>query len=334
MVNGNEALSSATRTDRANSEFVLGTRAHPVHCGQASQVLSEDLRAWFRECLGCVLGRREFFGDRYFTVNVQQLSDVVVGWRHFVAALERHETIACLYVISNPADVLGTSSVISPETGVRSAISALADIMSTLSDEPAATLVDGGALNFVVTLTCPVTSCRVAFFDFDAVAFVPAADNRDDPLYDPLMSAPVPMVNINSDIYAFSMFTRDYCHTRFDCEITQLTSRERRYLFRHVAEAWQRMAERTINNYAAMVDQELCPTHLTADRQAWIANHRDPAFAELEKRPFFHEMPVQYTQRIVAIWQDYFDKGIWPSYKGIAAPGEESPSSCPAGVKV
>jgi len=313
----------------------LPARNHQVQCGPARTVLSEELQQWFRHCLGCVAGRREFVADRYFAVNAHNLSDIVVGWRRFLGALERREAIACLYVIRDPAEVLAYSSdAITSGAGVRPTISALAEIMSTLSEEPPSTLVEGGALNFVINLKCPITARWTPFFDFDAVAFVPEAEDSTDPLYDPLMSAPVPMVNINSDIYAFSMFTRDQSLSRFECEIPQLTRRERHYIFDQASTAWQRMAEMTIKNYAAKVDQRLCPTHLTEDKRSWVANHRDPAFAELEKRPFLHEMPVQYTAKIISVWESYFENGTRPQYKDIAAAGADLPSRCPVGAQL
>jgi hypothetical protein len=321
-------------TGRARSRPFLPAKNHQVHCGQAATILSEDLQAWFRHSLGCVAGRREFAADRYFAVDVHSLSDVVVGWRRFLGALERREAIACMYVIRDPAKTLSSAHVWAPLVGVRPAIKALAEIMSTLSEEAPGELVAGGSLNFVINLVCPVTACRTPFFDFDAVAFVPGAENLADPLYDPLMSAPVPLVNITSDIYAFSMFTRDQSISRFDCEITQLTRRERRYLFEESCAAWQSMAEMTIRNYAAQVDQGLCPTHLSADRRSWVANHKDPAFAELEKRAHLHEMPVQYTAKIVATWNSYFERGTPPSYGDIAAPGNHLSTNCPMGARL
>jgi hypothetical protein len=307
-------------------------RNHQVLCGPARTVLSEDLQHWFRHCLGCVAGRREFAADHYFAVDARNLSDIVVGWRRFLGALERREAIACLYVIRNPSETLTGSDVIVPSAGVRPAISALAEIMGTLSEDTPTTLLEGGALNFIVNLKCPITERWTPFFDFDAVAFVSEAENTNDLLYDPLMSAPVPMVNSNSDIYAFSMFTRDQCLSRFECEVPQLTRRERHYVFDQACTAWQRMAEMTIKNYAAKVDQHLCPTHLTEDKRSWVANHRDPAFAEIEKRPFLHEMPVQYTAKIVSVWERYFEHGVRPQYEDIAAAGAKQPSRCPMGA--
>jgi hypothetical protein len=262
-------------------------------------------------------------------------SDVVAGWRKFLRALEHRDTVACLYVVPEPHEVLrhqgcgietdkediedDTSS-----TDVLSSISALAEIMCPLSDVPASHLVRGGALSLVLHLNCPVTGCRVAFCDFDGVAFVPSAVNEADPLYDPLMAAPPHMVNINSDVYAFAMFTRDHSLKHYGCEVHELTRRERRHLFGRSAEAWQRIAERTINNYAKLVNQSMCPTFLSHDRRFWTANHRDPAFAEHVKKPYVHEMPVVYTKKIVSVWEDYFERGVTPCCHGIATAGEAS----------
>lgn len=311
------------------------TKTRPVRCGQANSILDERLKQWFRRCLGCVAGRREFLADRYFVVDVRQMSDVVVGWRHFISALDRREAVACLYVI---ADGIPGVRDIDPEqtgrSGVHGAVTNLAEIMSVLSDESPEALTSGESLNSVINTTCPVTGCRTLFNDFDAVAFVPQAADKADPLYDPLMSAPEPMVNISSDIYGFAMFTWDNCRSRFDCEIAQLTVRERRYLFAQASEAWQRIAEQTINNYARAVDQSLCPKGLSADKRSWIANHRDPAFAEAAKAPYMHDMPALYAPKIVQVWQQYFERGVWPRYDGVAAPGQAVSAKCPRSVGI
>ncbi len=309
--------------------------ARRVRCGQLMDVVSADLKSWFTERLGCMAARREIAAGRYFAVDVRRLNDVSAGWHQFIGALERRETVACLFVIADPFVVAPNAAASAAQgQGMVPALAAVAEIMSTLSDEPAASLVNGGSLGFAVSLPCPVTGCRTAFLDFDAVAFVPGAGDRREALYDPLMFAPTPMVNISSDIYGFAMFTRDYCLRRHECEVNYLTRRERKTLFANASTAWQRMAERTIDNYARMVDQQRCPTFLTADRRAWVASHRDPAFAELEKRPYLHEMPVQYTERVVRIWDAYFDHGVWPRYKDASKPGEHSHGACPAGHSV
>ncbi len=236
--------------------FVV-SKTQPAHCGPANQILSEELKQWLRRDLGCIAGRREFLSNRYFAVDVRQLSDVVVGWRHFMGALERRDAVACLYSLAAIRD----AAAVKP-TGVRGAVTQLAEIMSVLSDDSPDDLASGGRLNLVINAICPVTGCRTTFFDFDAIAFVPEAADESDPLYDPLMAAPTPLVNVSSDIFGFSMFTWDHCRSRFDCEVRQLTAKERRYLFAVTAESWQRMAEQTINNFSRSVNQSLCPTRL------------------------------------------------------------------------
>ena len=161
------------------------------------------------------------------------------------------------------------------------------------------------------------------------MAFAPGAADRLDPLYGPLMAAPVPMVNVSSDIYGFVMFTRDFCLGRHHCEINYLTRRERRARFDQAAAAWQRMAQRTITNYARAVDQQLCPTYLTDDRRSWIANHQAPAFAETEKKPYVHEMLVQYTERVIGIWGRFYNHGVFPQHEDVAHPGEFLGGGCP-----
>jgi hypothetical protein len=316
---------------RVTERLPLLVKRSDVRCGQANEILSPDLKRWFLFCLGCVAGRREFMSSRYFAVEARTQSDVIAGWRRFMKALEARETVACIYVFPDLLRDAQTqlAQADHPRIDARAALARVCEIMSPLSDQSAETLLNGGVLNAVLMLTCPITSCRAAYFDFDAVAFVPQADDKEDPLYDPLMAAPVPMVNINSDVYGFSMFTRDHVISKFECEVQQLTKRERRYVFGEAADMWQRMAEKTITNYAQVVDQQLCPTFLTRWREQWVANHKDPVFAETEKRPYTHEMPVGYTRRIVAVWNAYFEQGVPPDYRDIATEGTEV--QCPIG---
>lgn len=63
------------------------------------------------------------------------------------------------------------------------------------------------------------------------------------------------------------------------------------------------MALKTIQNFIAMTDTRLCPTYLSADDRYWFANHRDPAFAELQKSVYRHELPCVYGPRVAAEWR-------------------------------
>lgn len=325
---------ATNRTEARYPRPVLAKHGYEIACGQAQDVINDQLKSWLHECVGCVAGRREFNANRYFAVNVKRLSDVNIGWRYFIDALERKTTTACLFVVEDPKHVIAPATpALQTTSKVVEAMAALAQIMSTLSDESAAGLVDGGNLNFVINLDCPVTRCRTTYCDFDAVAFVPGVDNPTEPLYDPLMASPVPIVNVSSDIYGFSMFARDYCLSKFGSEVHYLSKRERSSLFRLVCDNWQRIAETTINNYARMVDQSLFPTHLTEDKRYWLANHKDPAFAELKKEPYLHEMPVQYTERVVRAWERYFTHGDTPRFDDASRHGESPRGQCPMGVR-
>ena len=103
-------------------------------------------------------------------------------------------------------------------------------------------------------------------------------------------------------------------------------------MFSVATDSWQRMAEQTITNFSRDVNQTLCPTQLASNKESWTANHQDPAFAELDKAQYVHEMPVKYAPRITHIWQRYFEDGTWPNYRSLSPPGEALPSRCPAAV--
>jgi hypothetical protein len=152
----------------------------------------------------------------------------------------------------------------------------------------------------------------VLFEDFDAVAFCPQSDDLDDELYDPLMSAPIPAVNFNSDVYAFSMFCRDMSVQKFKREVYELTSAERGQLYEWVLQGWQRIAEKTLGNYINMTNVEKCPVYLHDNNRYWFANHQDPAFAESVKALYRHDMPLIYVPKGWSEVAMYFP-GIPPS---------------------
>jgi hypothetical protein len=99
-----------------NKAHFMGSKRRTIECPplfvkhrdslwQAKHVLSQ-VTNWMKHCLGCLAARREFMADRYFAVAVRELSHVIGGWRHFARALERRETVACLYVVPKLAAVL------------------------------------------------------------------------------------------------------------------------------------------------------------------------------------------------------------------------------------
>ena len=65
----------------------------------------------------------------------------------------------------------------------------------------------------------------------------------------------------------------------------------------------------------------ICPVHLSAEQDQWIADHKDPAFAEQIKEVHTHELPILYGQRIAGKWLEYFLEKQEYSATGIARAG-------------
>jgi len=80
-------------------------------------------------------------------------------------------------------------------------------------------------------------------------------------------------------------------------------------LLRKCATVWQNMAINTIQSYGAVALDPSRRVHLSGDRTRWIAPHNDPVFAELNKCPFSHEMPVVYATRLCEKWLDAIVEG-------------------------
>lgn len=234
----------------------------------------------------------------------------------YVRALESRDAVACLIIC--PTDDEEPNN-----RNVAQEVRRLSALFSPLSEFSAEELATGRALNKKLQLTCPVTNVKVLFEDFDAVAFCPQSDDLDDELYDPLMSAPIPAVNFNSDVYAFSMFCRDMSLQKFEREVYQLTSAERARLYEWVLHGWQRIAEKTLGNYIDMTNVEKCPVYLHDNNRYWFANHQDPAFAESAKALYRHDMPLIYVPKIFCEWEQYFATGRLPDFSETATPGSQ-----------
>ncbi|TVT79853.1 hypothetical protein [Pseudomonas sp. H3(2019)] len=245
----------------------------------------------------------------------------------YVRALEAREVVACLIICPTATEEQNTYSVAQE-------VRRLSALFSSISEYSSEELATGHALNKKLYLTCPVTNVKVLFEDFDAVAFCPQSDDLDDELYDPLMSAPIPAVNFNSDVYAFSMFCRDMSLQKFKREVFELTASERGQLYETVLYGWQRIAERTLGNYINMTNVQKCPVYLHDDNKYWFANHQDPAFAESVKELYRHDMPLIYVPKIICEWEQYFNTGRTPDFSETATPGSQhldaSESTCEA----
>lgn len=280
------------------------------------QQIIEEIREWFTSCLGCAAGRREFSKNRYMLAVARTTQEARDSFEAYVRALEAREVVACLIICP-------TTHPEQRQYSVAQEVRRLSALFSPLSEFSAEALATGHALNKKLYLTCPVTNAKVLFEDFDAVAFCPQSDDLDDELYDPLMSAPIPAVNFNSDVYAFSMFCRDMSVQKFKREVYELTPAERGQLYEVVLHGWQRIAEKTLGNYIAMTDVQKCPVYLHDNNRYWFANHQDPAFAESVKALYRHDMPLIYVPKIFCEWEQYFASGRIPDFSETATPGSQ-----------
>jgi hypothetical protein len=274
-----------------------------------------DVREWIRMSLGCVAGRREFVKDRYL-IEIACRSTVVEILSNFKTELYNYRKIACLLIFNNPEYYM--------ESGASTfdSMSDLSDQMAVLTNQPASELLNGGALNLRILVPCPVTGEEIIFDDFDAIAFCPQANNKADPLYDPLMAAPYTCVNLTSDVFSFAMFVRDNALLIYNKEVFELPKiTQVKSLLKHCVYLWHRIAIKTIKNYEKHTDTSLCPIHVTADENRWVAFHKDPAFAETEKSLYSHELPNIYGQRLAERWIAHFEGREKISVEGIAQEG-------------
>ena len=162
----------------------------------------ETLKGWLRSELNCVPGAREFNRGRYCIYPISSPRSTALAFEQFLLDLREHRTVAGLFVVDDDVEWDSAASAIE-QMGL------CARMVSYLTSQSIDLLLNGGVLNFSVDLCCPITNRWRTFDDFDAVAFCPSAAKLEDPLYDPMMAAIIPCININSDLYAFSMFTRD-----------------------------------------------------------------------------------------------------------------------------
>lgn len=285
----------------------------------ADALIIDRFERWMNEGLGCIAGRRELQTGRYMTRVVRKPGDALKAYESFLVALGARRAVACLFILD-----LGSDET----TNAAADMMRMAELMAELSDRPAVELANGSALGKSIEAPCPVTNELVDFNDFDVVAFSPHSEDVNDPLYDPMMSAPIPCANLNSDVYAFSMFVRDSALARYGCEVWELSdSVNRRKLFEHAARLWQRFAVKTIRNYVNITDVARCPTFLTPDHRHWYANHQDPAFAETRKELYRHDMPIIYTQKLIEAWTRFYEDGIPVRVSGITEPGHLEPTT-------
>jgi hypothetical protein len=268
---------------------------------QADDKALKDMHQWFSRGLDCVAGRAEYKRSRYYVDTAYTPADTSQVVDNFRTKATLQEATACLIIFPG---------LLAPSTSVVLKVTKMAELLHIQANKTVEQLINGDNLNFSLQLLCPVTNRRVSFDDFDGVAFCPESNNKTDPLYDPLMFAPYPCVNISSDIYSFSCFVSDFCVTRHQCAIYELPCNQQKFsVMQSAAEKWQKMAERTIDNFLSRTDTSLCPTFLTEDKCHWYANHQDPAFAETKKELYRHDMPKVYAPKVVSSWMHFFEEG-------------------------
>ncbi len=277
--------------------------------------LLDYVRLWMKKGLPCIAGRRELLKQRYM-ITVATRDTIPDLFKYFCEKLENGEAIACLYVFNN-------WEYMKPSKSVSEVFYFLAEQMQGISDVSTHDLANGHALTTKIKLRCPVTETLTTYDDFECIAFCPQSNNPNDPLYDPLLATPVPAVNMSSDMFAFSNFVADVIEQRFQTTVKKLSGdrTETEKALHHCVEQWQCIAAKTIGNYEALTDTSLCPVHMNAEQDQWIAGHKDPAFAEQIKEVHTHELPTRYGARIVKEWLDFFYNRKLYSASGLARDG-------------
>ena len=291
-------------------EFAKSPNQHLSDEEATNQILE-----WMKRELPCVAGRRETMRGRYM-VQTASIETVPNIFEEFKRKLNRREVVACLYIFNS-------QQYADPNRTVGEVFNFLARQMQKISSVPPCALANGEALTSTIRLHCPVTGVLTDFDDFECIAFCPQSNNPDDPLYDPLLAMPLPAVNMSSDMYAFSTFVADMIELRYGVAVKDLSDDRDEVeaaLMGCVAQ-WQRVAVKTIQNYETITDTSICPIHLSAEQDQWIAGHKDPAFAEQIKEVHTHELPVLYGQRIVEKWLEYFFEKQEYSATGLARDG-------------
>jgi hypothetical protein len=254
----------------------------------------ETFDEWLERGLQCSAGRREFKLGRYFVARFQNGSDyseALEQFRHEVAeyrktgflALFVHDESRC-QIAEDELWLLGEAM---REAGLTTS---------------AASLISGQTLAIPIEVTCPVTG-EDTIYEFFSVAFCRHANDPTDKLYDPSLSTPFTAINTTSDAFAFATLVRDQALRAWGVPPHEMTDRDAvETLFRKCVIVWQNMSINTIQGYSRTAVDPARGVHLTEDRKRWIAPHNDPVFAELEKSPHFHEMPITYATRLCAKW--------------------------------
>jgi hypothetical protein len=278
-----------------------------------------DAQAWLRSGVGCLFGRVHYGKDRFALAAVSSASELTEVRKMFGEALTRNGLLSCLVLVERENNEL-------KRLPIADLVRYLDETYFNDQDDVVrrdVESVNGVSYSLSYTLRCPVTGVPVPFTDFDQVAFYPQAVNKDDPLYDPSMFAPVTCINITSDTYGFAKTSEDaHAHGSASARaFSAMSKKERGQVYDLATGQFQRLADRTIMRYGQATDPEVLePIHVTDDGCHYIAQHDEAAFIETAKRSFRNEMPTLYVPRIIEQWEDYFEHGVTPDMSSIYAP--------------
>jgi hypothetical protein len=254
----------------------------------------ETFDEWLERGLQCSAGRREFKLGRYFVARFRTGADFAEAMEQFKREVAEYRKTGFLALFVHDEARCQTAEDELWMLGEAIRQAGMTDnVPSLISGETLATPID---------VICPVTGEETAY-EFFSVAFCRNAANPADKLYDPSLSAPFTAINTTSDAFAFATLVRDQAIRAWGIPPHQQTDRAAvEMLFRKCVTVWQNMSINTIQSYSRVAVDPSRGVHLSEDRKRWLAAHNDPVFAELEKSPHFHEMPVIYTVRLCEKW--------------------------------
>lgn len=274
----------------------------PSTNGDGSLLPGEGLLTrWMSTELACIAGRREFAKGRYAIADLakEPVQAVLARFEDDVRQL-RKVALICL--------IPRTAANMDPGTPSLAVLRELSSFGAAMSARRAEELLDSAVLERPVLLDCPVTGVPTTY-SFFGVAFCPQAANADDALHDPPLSAPLPLINVTSDAFAFAMFVRDLSLERHGVAPHDLSGRqERTVLFADCVARWQRFSLHTLTSFAERTRGTRCPVRVSEDGLTWQAAHNDPVFAETRKEMHTHDMPSIYAAELVERWNAVLDR--------------------------
>ncbi len=256
---------------------------------------SDVFQDWLQHGLQCSAGRREFKLGRYALARFRNGAEYAAAFAEFRRDVAAEHKTGLLALFVHDEQKLRTAA---------QELQALGEAMREAGQtDDVQALIGGRTLGHAIDVLCPVTGQMTAY-EFFSVAFCRHAGDPGDALYDPSLSAPFTAVNTTSDAFAFARLVHDQAikawgrapyemvHDRDAVEL----------LFRKCVTAWQNMSATTITNYSRVTRDPARGVYLSDDRRHWVAAHNDPVFAEMEKCPHVHEMPVIYARRLTEKW--------------------------------